>query len=435
MAQVAVIGGGCAGLAAAARLAEGGVRVTLFEAARQLGGRARHVRWNGVTLDNGQHILLGAYRESLALLRLAGTAEDQVLLRRPLELNVLPDFELRVGARLPAPAHLLWGLFTAKGLSAGERYRISRFILRMRRRGFRLPHDQPLAALLRAEAQSGNPTRLLWAPLCLAALNTPLEEASAQVFLHVLRDSFARSRSDSDLLLPTADLTRLLVAPLADYIRSHGGRIETATGVDAITHDDGLFTLTTATGSADGFSHVIIATPPFRVAALTRQLPELQAVADQCQAMRYQPISTIYLQYDENVRLERPMLGLTQGMAQWVFDRGRLYGQHGLLAVVISTARPHLKLTQAELAQQIAQELNLALPGLPAPRWHKVITEKRATFACTAGVARPQNTTAIPGLLLAGDYTADDYPATIEAAFRSGTRCARSILNEAREPR
>lgn len=427
MPHVAVIGGGCAGLAAAVRLSNQGVPVTLFEAGRQLGGRARGIKWKDEQLDNGQHILLGAYSETLDLLRLVDVKEHSAFLRLPLQLIMLPRFKLQACSLLPAPLHILAGLLSANGLTWHERLQAVRFMLWMKHNNFRLTEDQPLSALLAAH-QPEKLRQLLWAPLCLAALNTPLATASAQVFLNVLRDSFARSKADSDLLLPRADLSSLLVTPLVHFVQQHGGNVMLRSGVTSITRQDDGFMLTTAAPQTATYSHVVIATSPSRMVSITSQLPTLEASRKLCRDMRYQPISTIYLQYAKDVRLPQPMIGFSYGLGQWLFDRGQLCGQHGLLAVVISTAGTHLQLTQQALADSIARELNTHFPQLPAPLWCKVVTEKRATFACTAGLQRPRIDTAIPNLYLAGDYTAGDYPATIEGAYRSGSQCAQAIL-------
>ncbi len=431
MLHVAVIGGGCAGLAAAARLAEQNIPVTLFEAARQLGGRARSLRWNGHTLDNGQHILLGAYSETLSLLKLAGVDQAKALLRLPLQLTMQPGFELRACHSLPAPLHILCGLMLARGLSWRERWFAVRFMSRMRLAGFKLGQDQSLAELLEIQEQPEKLTRLLWEPICLAALNTPIAKASAQVFLNVLRDSFLQTRTDSDMLLAKQDLSRLLALPLAEFIKKKQGRVETATAIDSIALAGEAFELEDSKGRSAVYSHVILAVPPFRVAQLTSSLPALTAVAS-CETMRYQPICTVYLQYDAGLKLKLPMTGLRQGMGQWVFDRGQLDGQHGLLAVVISAEGSYQNLPQEQLASAIAAELGRAFPQLAekltAPLWHKVITEKRATFACTPGLHRPKMLSGIRGLYLAGDYVAGDYPATMEGAARSGANAARHLI-------
>lgn len=464
--HVAVIGGGCAGLAAAATLAQHGIAVTLFEASPQLGGRARSISWKGQVLDNGQHILLGAYKASLRLLRLAGIKEGDALLRRPLQLSMHNEFVLNACTWLPAPLHILAGLIKAKGLSWRERLAAIRFMLWMRVSNFKLSQDEPLSQLLARRGQPQRLTSLLWEPLCLAALNTPLQSASAQVFLNVLRDSFAGAKADSDLLLPRFDLSTLMAEPLAAYIISRGGIIKKNSAVNSVAKEKKGYLVSTnvidtsATASENTsalpeaghtnmgeyvkthndkryYSHLILAVSPFRLADISGNLSAtMMEQVNMAENMHYQPIYTVYLQYPAEVALPQPMLGFASRpgrYCQWVFDRGSLYGQHGLLAVVISAQGEHQKLTQEALARhveaELASEFATLYPIMPKPLWHKVIAEKRATFACEPNLARPQQITPVDGLYLAGDYTAGDYPATIEGAVRSGVQCANYIIN------
>ena len=425
--HVAVIGGGCAGLAAATRLVQQGLQVTLYESSPQLGGRARGLDWKGQRLDNGQHILLGAYRDTLGLMQLAGVDMSQALLRLPLQLVMHRRFQLEAFKYLPAPLHVLAGLLSAQGLSWKERWSAIRFMAWLRGIGFQLDHDLPLETLLTQRSQPDAVTRCLWEPLCLAALNTPLREASAQVFLNVLRDSFAKAKADSDMLLPKQDLTRMLAEPLSGYIRSQGGQVRLGVAITGIRHTPQGFELATAQGTGR-YSHVVVATSPFRTGELLAALPEMGPSRQLIDALTYQPIYTVYLQYPSEIRLDAPMLGFAEGYGQWVFDRGQLYGQHGLMAIVISAEGRHQAMTQERLAEAVTEEMAQHFPGLPVPLWHKVIAEKRATFACTHDLQRPAAITAVAGLYLAGDYVAGDYPATIEGAVRSGLYCAEHII-------
>lgn len=444
--HVAVIGGGCAGLAAAATLAEHGVGVTLFEASPTLGGRARGVQYKKEKLDNGQHILLGAYSETIRLLKLADVDEHEAFLRLSLQLVMLkpaPDvnensiFELRAISCLPAPLHILAGLLKAKGLSFSERMAAIHFMLWIKLAGFKLAQDETLQSLLERMSQPPKLTRLLWEPICLAALNTPIRTASAQVFLNVLRDSFSKSKSDSDVLLPRRDLSTLMAEPLAAYIKSKGGIIHANSPVIKVHQAGGKphagFLVETEAEKLP-FSHIIIAVSPFRMPGIIGHLPEIPLATRTVEALDYQPIYTIYLQYPITVKLDFPMAGFDwsnrRGYSQWVFDRGALYGQAGLLAVVISAEGAHQELRQEELAIAVAAELAIYFPQLPEFLWHKVIAEKRATFACNASLARPAQVTPIDGLYLSGDYTAGDYPATIEGAVRSGVQCANHVIFE-----
>jgi squalene-associated FAD-dependent desaturase len=421
--RVAIIGAGWAGMAAAVALADRRIAVHVFEASRHLGGRARRVSIDGIDLDNGQHILIGAYRQTLMLMRRVGADPEKLLLRQPLELRFADGFHLRA-PRLPYPFNLLVALLGARGLSFAQGLSAMRFMSRMQNCGFRVAPDCSVAALLDAHGQSDALRRHLWEPLCVSALNTPPEAASAQVFANVLRDGLTGERENSDLLLPCVDLGRLFPEPAAAFVTDRGGAVELGAAVHSIARDGGGFRLD---DRPRRFEQVIVACAPQHAAALLAGFPEMNAEKRLIESLQYEPITTCYLQYPDTVRLPAPMLGLTGPLTQWVFDRGQLSGQRGLLAAVLSASGSHEELPQQTLAQRIQDELKTAIRDLPEPRWWRVIAEKRATFSCRPALERPSNATAVTGLCLAGDYTASDYPGTLEAAVRSGIAAAALI--------
>ncbi|MBI4291621.1 MAG: FAD-dependent oxidoreductase [Betaproteobacteria bacterium] len=423
-ANVAVVGAGWAGLAAAVMLSERGIPVTAFEASRNLGGRARRVLLDGAELDNGQHILIGAYRETLALMRRVGADARELLLRLPLELRFAGGFHLRA-PRLPYPLNLLIGLWFARGLDREQALAALRFMSRLKATGFRVEPDCSVAAFLEAHGQRGPLRTYLWEPLCVSALNTPPDRASAQVFANVVRDGLTGKRENSDLLLPRLDLGRTFPDPAAEFVKRHGGIIELGAAVHRIERDNNGFRLD---DRPQRFGHVIIACAPQHALALIEGFPELEAVRTAIEALQYEPIYTCYLQYADSVRLSSPMVGFTGGLLQWAFDRGKTSGRPGLIAAVASASGAHEQLSQAEFTHGIHQELSGAMGDLPAPLWSRVIAEKRATFSCGIGLIRPPTRTNVAGLFLAGDYTASDYPGTLEAAVRSGASAARAVL-------
>ena len=433
--HVVVIGGGIAGMAAAASLAERNIKVTLLEAAAHLGGRARSVAIehnSQVTqLDNGQHIALGAYRETLKLLATIGVQEKDAFLRTPLNLELRDGrqtaFKLSTNRYMPAPINQLIGFLSCKGLQWHERIAVIRFMLRLKKANYQLSHDEPLAEFLQQNQQSSNTIAFLWEPLCLAALNTPIKTASSKVFLNVLKDTF-KSKHNSDFLLPKLDLSQLFSQPIARYLAANQGKVILNQRVKSVTPSNNGYKITTKEKSFEA-SHVIIAMSPVRLRNVIGDLPKLNFIAEQTDSYSYQPIYTIYLQYARDATLPKPMLGLVGGVSQWVFDRGVLCGQSGLMAVIISTQGKHQQYTHDTLALRVAQELRDAFPHLAKPFWHKVIAEKRATFSCNVNLPRPANSTLYPNLFIAGDYTYADYPATIEGAVRSGVTAANLIFN------
>ncbi len=394
-------------MAAAVRLCERGIPVTVFESGAIPGGRARRVSAQGIELDNGQHILVGAYTALCRLMRMVGVPAE-ALLRLPLEIRYAHDFHLR-SLRLPAPLGVLAGLLLARGVPLRERLGALAFVRAVRKSGFRLQPDIPVLELLRRHGQQGRIGHYLWRPLCVSALNTPVDQASANAFLAALRDSLAGSAGASDLMLPRRDLSRLFPEPAAQFVSARGGEVRLRHAIDDLS------------GLERDFSSVVVAVGPHQLKALLPESPLEYA---------YQPIYTCYLQYAETTRLPYPMLGIAGGLVQWVFDRGTLLGEHGRLACVISAEGDHQRMTQDELAEACALELARAFPHLAAPRWMRVIAEKRATIKCVPGVIRPSTLTGRPGVYLAGDYTEPEYPPTLEAAVRSGLRAAAAILQE-----
>ncbi|HEX9431163.1 MAG TPA: hydroxysqualene dehydroxylase HpnE, partial [Burkholderiales bacterium] len=301
--RLAIVGAGYAGMAAAVALAERGVGVTVFEAGAVPGGRARRVVSQGTELDNGQHILIGAYAELYRMMHTVGVPEN-ALLRVPLEIRYATQFHFRRRS-LPGLLGLAGGLLTARGISFAERVGAARFIAGLRRGHFHLIDDLPVSELLARNGQDGQVAHYLWRPLCVSALNTPPELASAKVFLATLRDTLGGAAAASDLLLPRVDLSRLFPEPAADYVRAHGGEIR----LQAPVKDLGAL--------RQSFERIIVAVGPHQLKTLVPDAPEYS----------YQPIYTCYLQYADGVRLPLPMLGLADGLVQWVFDRGALLGE------------------------------------------------------------------------------------------------------------
>jgi squalene-associated FAD-dependent desaturase len=401
--RVAVVGAGYAGMAAAVTLAEQGRNVTVFESGPVPGGRARRVVSQGTELDNGQHILIGAYTELFRLMRVVGVPDDAIV-RLPLDLRYFDGF------RFSAPFKGRLGLFAAiltATLPFAEKIRSVLFLRTLQARRFVLEEDTTVERMLERHAQQGRIGHYLWRPLCVSALNTPADQASAQAFLVVLRDALFGGAGASDLVLPQVDLSRLFPEPAAEYLRRKGCEVRcgsTVRDLDALRNE---------------FGRVIVAVGPHQLKAL---------VPGGAPEYSYQPIYTCYLQYPEDVRLPFPMVGLADGLVQWVFDRGALTREHGRLACVISAQGDHQQLESAALADACHRELAKAIPGLTAPLWSRVIAEKRATIACTPGVK--SLAFRIPGAELAGDYTDPDYPPTLEAAVRSGVRAALTLFEK-----
>ena len=435
MKKYAIIGAGWAGCSAAVELTKRGHQVHLFEASRTLGGRARQVNSRGLIIDNGQHILLGAYKATLALLKTVGVNPKTVFLRLPMQLCYPPDANGMefVAAELPAPLHLISALLTAKGLSRADKMALARFSSTARWMGWHLNQDCSVAELLKRFDQTDNIIRLMWQPLCVAALNTPIQCASAQVFLNVLKDSLATRRAASDMLIPCTDLTNLLPQAAAALIEEKGGKVHLGYNVQSLIKKGTQWQLELQQSfphAHEDFDGVVIATQPAAASKLLFPLNLAQHIPE----FGYEPITTCYLNYPASIKLPRPFLALMErpedeAWGQFVFDRGQTHQQNGLFAVVVSASHAAIEHGHTELALNCAKQLavDLKRPELASPELHLVITEKHATFSCTPGLKRPSNQLPTAGVVLAGDYTESRYPATLESAVQSGVLAAKVL--------
>ena len=423
-----MIGAGWAGCAAAVQAQKLGHNVTLFEASRAAGGRARRVAvmhdGQCVSLDNGQHILIGAYSDTLRLMAELGIDVQKALVRMPLTLQ-FPDGNGLKLVRLPAPLDALVGILQARGWSWVDKLSLLKTAMRWQLRKFQCPAHQSVADLCR-NVSPRIMARLI-EPLCVSALNTPTDRASGQVFLTVLRDSIFTVSGGSNLLLPRIDLSALLPDAALAWLATNGGQVELGTRVSSITQLYKHWQLNDATGTLLGqFDKVILACPPHETARLARSTRvasiEWLALAD---GLQYEAIATVYAHLP-NARLAHPMLTLpstTSQPAQFVFDRGQLGGPPGLLAFVVSASQQGSKEITHQVMAQAAEQL-----GLHGLRVLQTIVEKRATFACTPNLKRP-GALIVPGLLACGDYIDGPYPATLEGAVRSGLHAA-SLLDQ-----
>lgn len=424
--RIAVIGGGWGGCAAAVELARRGHAVSLFESSSTLGGRARRVITEHGSLDNGQHILSGAYTETLRLMRLVGAQPERLLLRLPLTLVVPGEMAIRAPS-LPAPLHLATALLGASGLAWHERLAATRFMLALKLKGFRLNGDQSVTDLLTHYRQPTRLRRLLWEPLSLAALNTPAEVASAQVFAHVLRDTLAGNRAASDLLLPLTHLSALFPEPAAEFLVQHGGVVQLSRRVRRLETLSRCGFRVLGEDWSEDFAAVVLAVAPYHASRLLPELPQTEACREALGGLSYEPIVTCTLGYAHTIQLPCPMIGLPGAPGQWLFDRSVLVGADGVLTAVISGPGSHLAMNREELVAAIHHQICTAIGPLPAPLWHQIVTEKRATFSCRPQLKRPQMETGLKGLLLCGDYVVSDYPATLETTVRNGVACAEPL--------
>jgi len=444
--KVAIVGGGWAGLAAAVELcrqpAPQPIQVTLFESAPQPGGRARSIEWKGMALDNGQHLMIGAYQQMLALLKTLQADEKSLFDRLPHHLLMLDAksgdtaFELKLPT-YPAPLHLLFGVLGIKQLSFSDKlkllWRFNRLL------NTPIVEDLSVNEWLDQAQLPETYRRYLLEPLCLAALTTHPAQASARAFQSVLLQTFNAPADHTDLLITRKDLGQVFPAQAAAFIQQHGGVIHTRSKVQCLLldKDDKGRLGVQLKDRIETFDQLILATPPAVSARLLADHLQTAPLAASIEQLQYEPVTNLYLQFAHAVNLPCPMLGLVNGIAEWVFERASS-GQPQLLAVVISAHGPHLQMTPEALRDRVLAELQTVLGPLPDCIDSQLIVEKRATVQCHPGVdaLRPASQSGVENLQLCGDYVYIEennqpaLPSTLEGALRSGVKCAQHILQQ-----
>jgi hydroxysqualene dehydroxylase len=437
--DVVVIGAGCAGLSAAARLASRGARVLVLEARSRLGGRATAFadRETGEVVDNGQHVLLGCYTATFEFLREVGAA-DNVRVQPQLAVTMID----RRGRRsrlscpaLPPPMHLLAGVIEWDALDWRDKLGALRMAAPLRLaqrqihggRAIAASPGETVDAWLVRNGQTARMREMLWHPLALAALNQDAAVAAAPPFARVLAEMFGADPRAAAIALPTTPLHLMYAEPARRFLEAHGGVV--LTGVTArVVVGAGRVEAVEADGQRGTAASVVFAVPWFSVADLFQPAPpELATILAHAAATASSPIVTVNLWFDRPV-LDDPFIGLPGRDMQWVFDKRELFGEAAShLSLVSSGASPLVSRTNPELVAAAHAELLEAVPAVRAARLTRatVVREPRATFSLAPGQPpRPGTVTPIRGFFLAGDWTDTGLPATIESAVRSGHRAA-----------
>lgn len=462
--QVIIVGAGWAGLSAAATLAKAGRKVVLLEQAPILGGRARAANFKPrqplkgdevLRVDNGQHLLMGAYTESLGLIEhlqqdlstknSRGFSRADLFKRMTVRLRDTAGLSL-ITRRLPAPLHLILAGMTAQGLGIRDRFAMSYLFVNLRLKSWlKNGADFSVTHLLENNFQTSTLIQRLWRPLCLSALNTPPDRASAKVFAAILRDTLGAKQSASDFLVANVSLGDTLPELVERYLQAGDHQIEKGASVEAIEHRNGIqsnrWVVLTRDGRRFEANHVVLATPwPMT----QRLLSNAKLPIPDSDPIEYLPIVTVYCYWrfsdkgrenkssSSSERVDPIMLidsAVSQQFGQWFFDLGCTNGGGRLASVVISGPGIHTELSRDELGRAVATQINEQIGWVP-PDETWVVTEKNATFACYPGLKRPKALTETSGLFLCGDIFASPYPATLETASRSGIATAELLLKQ-----
>jgi squalene-associated FAD-dependent desaturase len=437
-----VVGGGFAGLSAAAILAERGRAPVVLEARGRLGGRATAFRDRdtGERVDNGQHVLFGCYVETLAFLRRIGAAAN-VRVQATMEIPFIDEHGTRSSLRcprLPAPLHLLAGVLRWDAIPVADRLsalRLAPALLRARRRSETTAADVQgtVADWLRAHGQTARLIEALWEPLAVAALNQSIDTAAAAPFVTVLARMFGPDPGAAALVLPTRPLDKMYAEPARSFIERSGGTVRTDALARIVTDASGVCAVEVR-GERIPTRQVIAAVPWHSMHTLftdvSAALAPLLAAGTATASM---PIVTVNLWYDRVV-MNEPFVGLIGRTIHWIFDKRQVFGDDAShLSLVVSAAGALDAVAREDLVVLADREVRAALPGARAATLVRgtVVREKRATFSLAPGQPRrPGTNTAVPGLFLAGDWIDTSLPSTIEGAVVSGHAAARALLEQ-----
>ena len=443
---VLILGGGFAGLAAAADLAERGVNVLLLERRAFLGGRAYSFtdKTTGDTVDNGQHLMMGCYHHTLRFLEKIGS-----LHKLKFQANPQVDFLREQGTQevghasfkcpsFPAPLHLLAGLARLETLDWRDRINALRVGLELRKlNGNRAKlADLTVREWLNQLGQTQTMQRRFWDLVAIATLNETPDRASADMFARVLDQAFMHTRQDSTMVISKTGLSDLYAEDARRFIEGRGGEVRLNADVLRIEFENRRAARVVLRGGEVLQAGTIISSVPYF--ALRRMISE--AVPDASPSLRClrqfvsAPIVSINLWYAEPVT-DLEFTALLDSRIEWVFNKNAIAGnirskpQH--LALVISGAHEAARLPKEKLISIATQEMNRFFPlaRTQQPFHALVVREQDATISHTVGVARlrPPHTTQFENFFLAGDWTATGLPATIESAVQSGHQCARLV--------
>ncbi len=449
-----VIGGGFAGANTAVLLTQHKKKILLLEARDSIGGRVSSFtdQTTGDVIDNGQHVMMGCYHHALALADTLNTRHilvPQTALRvvfrdttqrSTLDAGRLPQW-------LPRSAGIALGMMCIEHFSPSERFFLLQFSLRLRL-GLVRTQGYTCLEVLTAHHQSRRLIERLWEPIILATLNTSPRLASAELLYTVMRLAFFAGGTASQMLLPRHGLGDIL-SPLPAWLEAHGSRVQCSAMVESIEHhhpdstaqnQQMHYQVRTTSGQIYAAQHIVCAVPPF----IAKKILPPDALPKQTmtwmQTLSYSPIVSVYVWFDRD-GVEEDFVALLGTTIQWVFNRRVLCETHpiqrfrypGHLALTISAADDIVTLPQSTIVQRCVEELRSVFPALrSAELLHsRVIVERRATplLSPDRTEARPHAHTLLPGLVLAGDYTATGLPATIEGAAYSGYIAAQAILS------
>lgn len=441
--DVLIVGGGFAGLAAALKLQRAGAAVQIAEKRPFFGGRAYSFTEpkTGQTVDNGQHLLMGAYHHTFEFLKGLGTLHH-LDFQKGLSVSFAEGAEQFSHLRCPnwpAPWHLAWGLLKFKGMKFSDKRamaRLIRFVKKLNGKSAELDH-WTVTQLMERTGQSPRAVKMFWEPVGLATLNEPLDLASAALFAEVLKQGLLNKTEDSNLVLPKVGFSELYATPAEKWLREKNVPIYFQTQGVALQREGSLWILKTQDGKELRAENILLALPPNALAKLLEASDaSLQSLSKNLNAFQPSPIVSVNLWF-ENFNPPESFMGLVDSPLHWFFNKARIFGSSAgnYVSLVVSGAYGFSENSKSQLVQLATEELRRFYPELKdrQPIHSQVIKENEATFSGRSGLMeyRPSVKTPVPGIFLAGDWVDTGLPATIESAVKSGHLASAAILQSA----
>ena len=442
MKKVLVIGGGLAGLSAAAYLVKNKFDVTLLEASPKLGGRVYSFfdEKTNTEIDNGQHILMGCYSDTLSLLKMTNAyqyfhiATDRKNQNR-LVIHYLDrnkkEFLLQ-SSDLPYPFNLLSALLSFNAFSVNDKLSMIKFFLKIKFIDSEKLWDLNVKQWLKNENQSDNVIKTFWEIISIGALNTSTEKASAKIFCDILEEIFWKGKTSSLIILPSLPLSKSFIEPIYNYLIQNNCKVHLSEKCISLEINNNQIdkVITTSANSSkqnvyDNFDFVVSAVPFFAL----RKLLDKNYLSIQSE-FNYSSILNIHLWLTQDATkkfsfINKEFYAFNNSELHWLFNKKTHWN------IVISNADKFMEMPKEKIFSFVLDELKSFIPIRQDDILeYKIIKEKKATFIPDKKTLRnrPATKTKLKNLFLAGDWIDTKLPATIESAVKSGRLAAEKII-------
>lgn len=424
MRKVIIIGGGLAGLSAAVHLSKNKFKVTLLEASPKIGGRVYSFKdeTTNTEIDNGQHIMLGCYNDTINFLRIIDSYRF-LKIQNNLEINYLSEgknISKLQASNLPYPFNLLIGLLRFGQLNLSEKLSLIILLIKIR-----FTDSDKLSGLsvnewLKKENQSEKSIRIFWEIISIGALNTSTDKASAKIFCYILKEIFWKDKNSSRIILPSLPLSKTFCESATNFIKRNGGEVIYSERCTSLEFDsEKVIRVNTDKNVYEDFDFVVSAIPFYALKKIINK-----NLLDKQPEFHYSSILNVHLWVKKNF-LQEDFYAFYDSELHWLFNKRTHWN------IVISNADKFMQISKEEIYTFIITELKKFISIKDEDILsYKVIKEKRATFVPDEVTLknRPSTETKIKNLLIVGDWVDTKLPATIESAVRSGRIAAEKIV-------